>query len=104
MGPSHLSLGIVYLGWAHSGMRTVVTELAIGTTTGDLCVFDIRSQIFRASVPVSSGGLKAMAQHGEYVFIGSGDGSLKKVYDRMDPSMPHPRHERAAAAGGGDGL
>jgi len=53
--------------------------LHAGTTTGDLCVFDIRSQIFRASVPVSSGGLKAMAQHGEYVFIGSGDGSLKKL-------------------------
>lgn len=53
--------------------------LHAGTTTGDLCVFDIRSKIFRASVPVSSGGLKSMAQHGEYVFIGSGDGSLKKL-------------------------
>jgi len=30
-------------------------------------------------VPVSSGGLKTMAQLGEFVFVGSGDGSLKKV-------------------------
>jgi len=53
--------------------------LHAGTTTGDLCVFDVRAKVFRASVPVSSGGIKAMAQHGEYVFVGSGDGCLKKL-------------------------
>jgi len=53
--------------------------LHAGTTTGDMCVFDVRSQIFRASVPTASGGLKALAQHGEFVFVGAGDGVLKKL-------------------------
>jgi len=53
--------------------------LHAGTSTGDLCVFDIKAKIFRASVPISSGGLQTLTQHGEYLFAGCGDGTVRKV-------------------------
>ena len=46
---------------------------------GHRCVFDITGGVFRASVPVSSGGLSALVTHGEILFTGAGDGVLRKM-------------------------
>eukprot|EP00658_Telonema_sp_P-2_P025115 TRINITY_DN20112_c0_g1_i4.p1 TRINITY_DN20112_c0_g1~~TRINITY_DN20112_c0_g1_i4.p1 ORF type:complete len:428 (-),score=108.87 TRINITY_DN20112_c0_g1_i4:363-1646(-) len=53
--------------------------LLAGTSSGDLGVFDIVGRVFRASVPVSSGGVGAICTHGELVYTGSGDGVLRKM-------------------------
>jgi len=53
--------------------------LLTGTSSGDMCVFDITGGVFRASVPVSSGGLSALVTHGEILFTGAGDGVLRKM-------------------------
>ena len=50
-----------------------------GTTSGELCVFNLVSKIFRASIPVSSNGILAVAEIDGSVFVGSGDGKVKKL-------------------------
>jgi cilia- and flagella-associated protein 52 len=51
----------------------------MGTTGGEVVLFSIQNQIYRATMPVSSNGLLAMALCGDYLFVGSGDGKLKKL-------------------------
>ena len=53
--------------------------LFMGTTGGEICLFSIASQIYRATMPISSNGLLSMALCGDYLFVGSGDGKLKKL-------------------------
>ena len=53
--------------------------LFLGTTGGEVCLFSISNQIYRATMPVSSNGLMSMAFLGEFIFVGSGDGKLKKL-------------------------
>jgi hypothetical protein len=50
-----------------------------GTTSGELCIFNIASKIFRASIPVSSNGILAIEEIDGAVFVGSGDGKVKKL-------------------------
>ena len=56
-------------------------ELIAGTTVGDLVVFKLQPQkVYRASVPVCSGGLRAVvAGMDGLVFCGGGDGSVRKL-------------------------
>eukprot|EP00656_Telonema_subtile_P052062 TRINITY_DN7148_c0_g2_i9.p1 TRINITY_DN7148_c0_g2~~TRINITY_DN7148_c0_g2_i9.p1 ORF type:complete len:551 (-),score=116.14 TRINITY_DN7148_c0_g2_i9:242-1894(-) len=58
-----------------ASMRFLLT----GTSSGDMGVFDIIGRVFRASVPVSSGGLFSVCTAGELVYTGSGDGVLRKM-------------------------
>ena len=61
--------------------------LVAGTSAGELCVFNVQELVFRAAVPVSPGGLHALAMtpHREELgpaglpkaYCGCGDGSLK---------------------------
>jgi len=55
-------------------------ELLAGSSVGDLVVFKLSSKVYRASVPVCSGGLRALVAgpNGE-VFCGGGDGSVRKL-------------------------
>ena len=53
--------------------------LFLGTTGGEVCLFSVGSQIYRATMPISSNGLLSMALSGDYLFVGSGDGKLKKL-------------------------
>lgn len=53
--------------------------LFLGTTGGEICLFSIGSQIYRATMPISSNGLLSMALCGDYIFVGSGDGKVKKL-------------------------
>ena len=51
----------------------------LGTTGGEVCVFSISSRIYRATMPLSSNGLMALAVVGENVYVGGGDGKVKKL-------------------------
>lgn len=51
----------------------------LGTTGGEVCLFSVSNMIYRATMPISSNGLLAMALNGDYLFVGSGDGKLKKL-------------------------
>jgi len=53
--------------------------LCTGTSGGEICLFSIASQCYRATMPISSNGLLCMASLGDNIFVGSGDGKLKKL-------------------------
>jgi len=44
-----------------------------------VCLFSVSAQIYRATMPISSNGLMSMALLGDYIYVGSGDGKLKKL-------------------------
>jgi len=53
--------------------------LMVGTQSGEICIFDVFSCIYRASMPVSSNGLLCGAVDGENLYVGGGDGKIKKL-------------------------
>lgn len=50
-----------------------------GTTGGEVCLFSIYSQVYRATMPLSSNGLLCMAILDANIFVGGGDGKIKKL-------------------------
>ncbi|KAJ1486976.1 WD40-repeat-containing domain protein [Baffinella frigidus] len=54
-------------------------ELLAGTSVGELVVFSADHLLYRASLPISTNGLLAIACAGQHVYIGSGDGKFKKM-------------------------
>merc|ERR1712086_447567 len=57
--------------------------LIAGTSVGDFVVFNTHTRVFRASVPVSSNGVLSVAIDGEgNLFLGAGDGMIKKMAGR----------------------
>jgi hypothetical protein len=53
--------------------------LFLGTSGGEVCLFSIPSKIYRATMPISNNGVHSMALQGDHIFVGSGDGKLKKI-------------------------
>jgi WD40 repeat protein len=53
--------------------------LFMGTSGGEICLFSIANQIYRATMPISSNGLLSCVLAGGFAYIGSGDGKLKKL-------------------------
>lgn len=53
--------------------------LFAGTTGGEVCVFSIYSKIYRATMPISSNGLLSIALIDDMIFVGGGDGKVKKL-------------------------
>ena len=53
--------------------------LLCGTTAGEICVFSISQKLYRASMPLTQNGIICGCGHGESIFIGGGDGKVKKV-------------------------
>jgi len=53
--------------------------LITGTSAGDLCVFNIKTKVFRTALPVCNNGVTSMAQHGDVVFVAGGDGRIKAL-------------------------
>ena len=53
--------------------------LLAGTTGGDICVFSVNSRIYRQSLPLTSNGILCGALDNDFLFIGGGDGKVKKV-------------------------
>jgi hypothetical protein len=54
-------------------------ELLAGTSVGELVVFNADNLIYRAALPISSNGILSLCCQGEFVFIGAGDGKVKKL-------------------------
>ena len=50
-----------------------------GTQGGEICLFSVYSKIYRATMPISSNGLNALALIGDFIFVGGGDGKVKKL-------------------------
>eukprot|EP00397_Hematodinium_sp_SG-2012_P027122 GEMP01028478.1.p1 GENE.GEMP01028478.1~~GEMP01028478.1.p1 ORF type:complete len:641 (+),score=108.23 GEMP01028478.1:163-2085(+) len=56
----------------------ILGDLVItGTHAGDLCVFNYRNAIFRASLPVVNGGVCGLTAIGSIVYVAGGDGRVK---------------------------
>ena len=59
---------------AHAGSQFLIA----GSSAGELCVFNVQTQVFRACVPVSKGGLLSLCTGGDdLAYCGCGDGTLK---------------------------
>ena len=50
-----------------------------GTSGGEMCVFSIGQRMYRASMPLTSNGIVCGALDGDMLFVGGGDGKIKKV-------------------------
>lgn len=53
--------------------------LLAGTSGGEIAVFSVYSSIYRASMPVSSNGILCGRLSGDNLFVGGGDGKVKKL-------------------------
>jgi len=50
-----------------------------GTTGGEICVFSLSQAIYRASMPLTSNGIVCGLVHDDHLYVGGGDGKVKKV-------------------------
>lgn len=53
--------------------------LLTGTTSGEICIFSVYNAIYRASMPVSSNGTYSAALTQDFLFVGGGEGKIKKI-------------------------
>mmetsp|Transcript_30075 Transcript_30075/g.65597 ORF Transcript_30075/g.65597 Transcript_30075/m.65597 type:complete len:622 (+) Transcript_30075:180-2045(+) len=53
--------------------------LFTGTSAGDMCVFSLRTKVFRASLPICNNGVMSIAQTGDVLFVAGGDGRIKGI-------------------------
>lgn len=53
--------------------------LLTGTTSGEICIFSVYNAIYRASMPVSSNGTYSAAMTQNHLFVGGGEGKIKKI-------------------------
>jgi hypothetical protein len=53
--------------------------LLLGTSGGEICIFSIYNRIYRATMPLSSNGLMALEMIDDFIFVGGGDGKVKKL-------------------------
>lgn len=53
--------------------------LLAGTSGGEICLFSIYDQIYKATMPLSSNGLLSICLMDDKIFIGGGDGKVKKI-------------------------
>lgn len=51
--------------------------LITGTHAGDICVFNCKNSVFRASLPVVNGGVCGLTAIGSVVYVAGGDGRVK---------------------------
>ena len=53
--------------------------LLAGTSGGEVCIFSVYSRIYRATMPLSSNGLLCIALMDDFIFVGGGEGKVKKL-------------------------
>jgi len=53
--------------------------LLTGTSSGEVCVFSVYSNIYRAAMPISSNGILSAAIDEDFMYVGGGDGKLRKI-------------------------
>lgn len=54
----------------------------VGTHAGEICIFSISSQqggVFKATIPISNNGVWSLSIFGKNLFVGAGDGKIKKL-------------------------
>jgi len=51
----------------------------VGTTAGEVCIYSIANMLFKAAIPVSNNGVLSLALCDDVLFVGSGDGKLKRL-------------------------
>ena len=51
----------------------------VDTNGGEICLFSIYSQTYRATMPLSSNSVLSIALMDDKIFIGGGDGKVKKI-------------------------
>ena len=54
-------------------------ELIAGTSVGEIMVFNTDNLLYRASLPMGTNGIVSICTCGNFVYVGSGDGKVKKV-------------------------
>lgn len=67
-----------------SAMTQSCTDLLAGTMAGEFIVFNTEAQVYRDAVPISRNGVHSIAtcRATGYVYVGAGDGVLKKMIGR----------------------
>ncbi|KRW99659.1 WD40-repeat-containing domain [Pseudocohnilembus persalinus] len=50
-----------------------------GTTAGELCIYNIPNQVFKAAIPISTNGVLSLTLINDTLIVGSGDGKIKKL-------------------------
>mmetsp|Transcript_5798 Transcript_5798/g.13787 ORF Transcript_5798/g.13787 Transcript_5798/m.13787 type:complete len:622 (-) Transcript_5798:166-2031(-) len=53
--------------------------LVTGTSAGDLCVFSLKTNVFRTSMPICNNGATSLARVGDIIYVAGGDGRIKAV-------------------------
>lgn len=53
--------------------------LFLGTSGGEVAIFNIIAMVFKALLPVSVNGIWSIVEFGGAIFTGSGDGKVKKL-------------------------
>lgn len=59
--------------------HTVGESLFLGTMSGEICIFNLDTKIYKATMPIGSNGLLTMKMLGNLIFVGVGDGKLKRL-------------------------
>ena len=59
--------------------RVLGDLIYLGTTGGEICIFNIDGKVYKATMPISSNGLLSFDIHDNTLFVGSGDGKLKRL-------------------------
>mmetsp|Transcript_67179 Transcript_67179/g.160907 ORF Transcript_67179/g.160907 Transcript_67179/m.160907 type:complete len:622 (+) Transcript_67179:88-1953(+) len=53
--------------------------LMTGTAAGDLCIFSLKTNVFRTSMPICNNGVTSVTRIGELVYVAGGDGRIKAI-------------------------
>jgi WD40 repeat protein len=53
--------------------------LLTGTLAGDMCVFSLKTKVFRTALPLCSSGLTSLAAAGSFLYAAGGDGRVKTL-------------------------
>jgi len=54
-------------------------SLLLGTQGGEICIFSVYQRIYRATMPIASNGVVCLALMDDFVFVGGGDGKVRKL-------------------------
>uniref|UniRef100_A0A7S1ADC4 Guanine nucleotide-binding protein subunit beta-like protein n=1 Tax=Noctiluca scintillans TaxID=2966 RepID=A0A7S1ADC4_NOCSC len=53
--------------------------LFTGTSAGEMCVFNLKSSVFRAALPICNNGVVSIAVYQDVVYTGGGDGRVRAM-------------------------
>jgi cilia- and flagella-associated protein 52 len=74
--------------------KIVGDQLYLGTTGGEVCIFNVDNRVYRATMPIAKSGLICMSVLGNTLFVGSGDNTIKRL-QIADDGMWNLTHEAA---------